>query len=73
MKWIIFVLAIFAVLMLTAGGRVLIVWILNLMKPFLGIFMFLLSAHYTIIRHTVMSRALIYPSISRKTTYREKN
>ena len=73
MKILIFAAAIFAVLALTAGGRSILVWATGVFKPFVGIVVFLFSAHTTIIRHFTTSRSVIYPSMARKTVYRDAN
>lgn len=68
--YVLLIAAIIAVLALSAAGRAFIVWAAKGLKPLMGIFIFLLSAHYTILRHLLTSRAVIYPSLSKKTVHR---
>lgn len=68
--YLLIVAAVFAVLALTAGGRTLLTWLATAFKPFLGIVVYLVSAHYTIFRHLTTSRSIIYPSLVKKTVHR---
>jgi len=65
--------SIFVVLALTAGGRTLLGWIATGLKPFVGILVLLLSAHYTVVKHLITPRSIIFPSLAKKTVYREQH
>jgi hypothetical protein len=71
MFYIVLVAAIITVILLTAWGRALFGGLLSALKPVVGIVIFLASAHHTIVRNFIISRDLIFPSLSKKTVHRD--
>jgi len=70
--YLIILASVFLVLSITAGGRVFISWLASALKPFIGIIMFLFSAHFTVAKHLITSRSIIYPSLAKKTVHRSE-